>query len=116
MLDATSTTMFRSMITKNVHANEVGKVFSVVGTFQALMPFAAGPLFGFLYRETVESQPAAFLFLIASIKGVVFLVIIGVAILSRKTERAMEKDRIELEDLSTQEQMLEKNATSLSSS
>ena len=33
-LDYTSTSLFRSMITKNVHANEVGKVFSIVGTFQ----------------------------------------------------------------------------------
>ena len=49
-LDYTSTTMFRSTITKNVHANEVGRVFSVVGTFQAMMPFAAGPLYGFLYK------------------------------------------------------------------
>ena len=49
-LDYTSTTMFRSTITKSVHANEVGRVFSVVGTFQALVPFAASPIYGFLYK------------------------------------------------------------------
>ncbi len=56
------------MMTKNVNPDEVGKIFSIVGTFQALMPFAAGPLFGFLYRETVAYFPPAFLFLIAAFK------------------------------------------------
>ena len=36
-LDNTSTTMFRSLISKNVKADEIGKVFSVVGVFQALL-------------------------------------------------------------------------------
>ena len=64
LLDNTSTTMFRSLISKNVDADEIGKVFSVVGVFQALLPFASGPIFGYLYKSTVEYQPNAFLFLI----------------------------------------------------
>ena len=52
-LESTSTTMFRSMISKNVHANEVGKVFSVVGTIQALIPFISSPTFGYLYKATL---------------------------------------------------------------
>ena len=34
ILDSTTTTMFRSIISKIVHANEVGSVFSIVGFFQ----------------------------------------------------------------------------------
>ena len=36
ILDSTTTTMLRSMISKMVHANEVGSVFSIVGTFQVI--------------------------------------------------------------------------------
>ena len=56
------------MITKNVNPDEVGKVFSIVGTFQALLPFVSSPIFGFLYRETVADFPQAFLLLVAALK------------------------------------------------
>ena len=92
LLDSTSTTMFRSMITKLVHANEVGKVFSVVGTFQAIMPFIAGPMYGFLYRSTVSYQPAAFLFLIIAIKSVVFVIVLFVTKLMRTIIREQRKN------------------------
>lgn len=91
LLDATSTTMFRSLITKLVHADEVGKVFSVVGTFQALMPFAAGPIFGFLYKNTVSYLPSAFLFLISALKFVVFLIVVVVTILTKKILKEQRK-------------------------
>ena len=58
----------RSLITKCVDPDEVGKIFSIVGAFQAFLPFASSPLFGFLYRATVATFPAAFLFLVAALK------------------------------------------------
>ena len=58
----------RSLITKYVEPDEVGKIFSIVGTFQALLPFASGPLFGFLYRDTVAFLPSAFLLVVAGFK------------------------------------------------
>ena len=77
ILDYASSTIFRSLISKNVQANEVGKVFSVVGIFETLIPFGTAPLFGFLYKSTVAFQPNAFLFLVVGIKGVVlFLMMI----------------------------------------
>ena len=36
--------------------------------FQALMPFASSPTFGFVYRSTVAYFPQAFLLLIAAVK------------------------------------------------
>lgn len=56
----------------------MGKVFAIVGTFQALVPFASSPLFGFLYRGTVATFPAAFLFLVAGIKLVEAIVVLAV--------------------------------------
>ena len=49
-LDFTSTTLFRSTISKNVHPTEVGRVYSVLGIFQALIPLATGTIFNTLYR------------------------------------------------------------------
>ena len=76
------------MITKNVNPDEVGKVFSIVGTFQALLPFVSSPIFGFLYRETVGYFPQAFLLLVAALKFaegcVVIIVWIGVKIDNKK--------------------------------
>jgi hypothetical protein len=82
------------MITKFVNPNEVGKVFSIVGTFQALVPFVSSPLFGFLYRGTVSYFPAAFLFLVAALKLVegivVFIVYIG---LRREGNKIINKEK-----------------------
>ena len=74
-LDNTSTTMFRSLISKNVEADEIGKVFSVVGVFQALLPFASGPIFGYLYKSTVAYQPNSFLFLVIGILPCIHILI-----------------------------------------
>ena len=52
----------------NRYCHKVGKIFSIVGAFQAFLPFASSPLFGFLYRATVSTFPAAFLFLVAALK------------------------------------------------
>ena len=83
LLDYASSTMFRSLISKKVNANEVGRVFSVVGIFKTLMPFLTAP--GFLYKSTVESQANAFLFLVVGLKSTVLLFMIIVKLKERKT-------------------------------
>ena len=80
ILDWSSSTMFRSIISKNVQPNEVGKVFSVVGIFEALLPFVVAPLFGFLYKATVSYQPNAFLFLVVGLKSWVLMIMFWVYI------------------------------------
>lgn len=90
-LDYTSTTLLRAIITKNVNADEIGKVFSIVGTFQALMPFISSPTFGFLYKETVSYLPQAFLFLIASVKLVESVIVFVVNYGMRRELRRQEK-------------------------
>ena len=50
-LDSTSTTVFRSLISKIVQPDEIGKVFSVLAIFQAMLPFVGTPLFGMLYKN-----------------------------------------------------------------
>ena len=97
ILDQTSTTMFRSLISKTVEPNEVGKVFSIVGTFQALLPFMASPAFNFLYGHTVGYFPSAFVYLIMGIRAINFFIILVVNIGMRKEGKRKERHEDELE-------------------
>ena len=55
--------------------------------FQALMPFAASPTFGLLYRSTVADFPQAFLFLIIGVYLLVALLTYIVHWLGNKAEK-----------------------------
>lgn len=82
----------RSLITKYVEPDEVGKIFSIVGTFQALLPFASGPLFGFLYRDTVAFLPQAFLLVVAGFKLIEGVVVLIVFVGVKRDQRKMKKE------------------------
>ena len=108
VLDWSSNTMFRSLISKNVQANEVGKVFSVVAIFETLMPFATAPLFGFLYKATVEKQPNAFLLLVVALKAAVLILMITLLVAVK-----MEKKRnIDCNDVSEAKEMMPRSPNS----
>ena len=49
-----------------------------------MIPFAAGPSFNMLYKRTVRTFPAAFIFVVIGIKTVVFVDVLIVHIKSRK--------------------------------
>ena len=69
--------MCRSQLSKIVGAYDVGKLYSTLAFTQALMPLAGMPFFGFLYRATVETHPALFLWVATAI-AMLELVFIGV--------------------------------------
>ena len=64
-LDFTSYSMIRCMISKNVRPDEVGKILSFVGAVQAFIPIISSPLFGTIYRSTVETLPQTYLIVLA---------------------------------------------------
>ena len=66
--------------------------------FQALVPFAASPAFGFLYKDTVATFPAAFLILIACIKGAEAILIAYINIGMRREEKKILKNKEELQE------------------
>ena len=108
-LDGTTTTVFRSLISKNVDADEIGKVFSVVGIFQALLPFASGPIFRSLYKSTVENQPNAFLFLIIAIKVLLFIVVlfVNMGMLKEKRKYTKQKEKLDIGNNGNEEEQLQ---------
>jgi len=111
ILDSTTTTMLRSMISKMVHANEVGSVFSIVGTFQAFIPFIAGPLYGFLYKETVATFPAAFIFVVIGLKTIVFFDVLIVHLKSRKVQKIKRDLELQAQKIDEQSNLLAKEKT-----
>ena len=64
ILDSTCQ-LIRCIISKNVEPDEVGKIFSFVSAFQAFIPLVASPVFGIIYRSTVETLPQAYLIVLA---------------------------------------------------
>ena len=52
-LDTTSYSMIRCMISKNVEPDELGKILSIIGAFQAFIPIVCSPVFRTIYRSTV---------------------------------------------------------------
>ena len=75
-LDTTSYSMIRCMISKNVKPDEVGKILSFVGAVQAFIPIISSPLFGMIYRSTVETLPQTYLIVLAGLFFVDWCVLI----------------------------------------
>ena len=54
------TVTIRSQCTKEVSQDEIGKVFSVVGLAQALVPLVCNPIFGAISNATHDTLPGAY--------------------------------------------------------
>ena len=112
-LDATSFTMIRCMITKHVDPDEVGKLLSVVGAFQSFIPILGGPLFGLLYKHTVETLPQAFLIVLAFFFAIDFFTLVFINRGTRRIAKVMAA--VEMQDIKSiavkQELLNEKNET-----
>ena len=96
ILDSTCQ-MIRCMISKTVNPNEVGKIFSIVGALQAIIPLIASPVFGNIYRSTVETLPQAYLIVLACLLFVGWCIMIYI---DRGLLKANLDEAIEMNDMS----------------
>ena len=74
----------RSQCTKEVDKTEIGRIFSVVGLFQALVPLIANPLFGLIYKSTLNTLPGAYLL---TIVGMLIFVLVTSLIMTIHSHR-----------------------------
>lgn len=51
----------RSVLRKNLHSLELGKINSLIGALQALSALVGAPLYSFVYVRTLSTRPATFL-------------------------------------------------------
>ncbi|XP_017776311.1 PREDICTED: proton-coupled folate transporter-like [Nicrophorus vespilloides] len=60
MFNGTSFIAMRSIISKLVPPDELGKIYSLFGVSEALMPLVYGPMYSIVYRNTINYLPGAF--------------------------------------------------------
>ena len=99
-LDTTSYSMIRCMISKNVKPDEVGKILSFVGAIQAFIPMIASPIFGLIYKSTVETLPQTYLIVIACLYFVDLCVL---KYIDRGLRRLHPNEMVELYDIKKME-------------
>ena len=75
-LEATYTTVLRSMITKMVTEDEIGKVFCVLEFFKSVESLLCPIIYGKLYEKTVSYVPNAFIFLTMACHILVFIAVV----------------------------------------
>lgn len=63
IVNGTSFIAMRSIMSKLVPNDELGKVNSLFGVCESLMPLLYGPMYSFVYRSTMETFPGAFFIL-----------------------------------------------------
>lgn len=63
MFCGTSFIAMRSMASKLVTSDELGKVNSLIGVAEALVPSLYAPMYAIVYRATLRTMPAAFFLL-----------------------------------------------------
>lgn len=71
-LNSVITVTIRSQSTKEVNKDEIGRIFSVVGLGQALVPLIANPMFGGIYKATLDYYEGAYLFTVDALLVFVF--------------------------------------------
>ena len=57
----------RSLLSKCVHENETGKIFSVLGILAAVSPMIFNPVSRMIYNKSLETFPATLIVICASL-------------------------------------------------
>ncbi|KAH8359501.1 hypothetical protein KR093_007208 [Drosophila rubida] len=67
--------MCRTIVSNIVPASDLGKIYSIKNVLQSFAPFVAGPLYTFIYQQTLSFCPGLFNFVSAALFLVAFVAI-----------------------------------------
>jgi MFS transporter, PCFT/HCP family, solute carrier family 46 (folate transporter), member 1 len=87
--------LFRTLISLTVPANEIGKVFAITTSFEALTSLIASPLYTIVYSKTLTFMPGAFFLITAIYYFVTLMLSIFVKIAQKKRENFIPYESIE---------------------
>ncbi|XP_045469355.1 uncharacterized protein LOC123677009 [Harmonia axyridis] len=89
----------RSIMSKLVTPNELGQTFSLFGLCEAFTPLLCGPLYSYVYHQTIENFPGAFYFVSVCLHTGAFLIFLWLFLLRRdvvQNETMKEHENIEM--------------------
>ncbi|XP_063216920.1 probable peptidoglycan muropeptide transporter SLC46 [Bacillus rossius redtenbacheri] len=98
MLNGTSFIAMRSIATKLVPADELGKINSLFGVCEALMPLAYGPMYSLVYASTMKTVPGAFFLLGGALTAPAVLIFLWMYKVHNQLEAAEQARAKTLED------------------
>ena len=78
---------------------------------QAFIPFIGGPLYNLLYKSTVASFPAAFIFVVIGIKALVLLDVVIVYIAQTRVQKKKKELELEAKVLGEQSNLMTEDKT-----
>ncbi|KAJ8968515.1 hypothetical protein NQ317_015848 [Molorchus minor] len=96
ILNGTSFIAMRSIASKLVPTDELGKVNSLFGACEALMPLVYGPMYSATYAATINTMPGAF-FILGGILTVPAVLIFGWMYVQHKKDAKALKSKTDLE-------------------
>ncbi|XP_072942794.1 lysosomal proton-coupled steroid conjugate and bile acid symporter SLC46A3-like [Epargyreus clarus] len=84
MFSSAGATSLRSIATKLVSGDEVGKTSSLISISEALVPVVYSPVYSKVYLSTLSSFPGAFYLISASLAVPAIIILISITVLRRK--------------------------------
>nr|XP_029712975.1 solute carrier family 46 member 3-like [Aedes albopictus]XP_029712976.1 solute carrier family 46 member 3-like [Aedes albopictus]XP_029712977.1 solute carrier family 46 member 3-like [Aedes albopictus]XP_029712978.1 solute carrier family 46 member 3-like [Aedes albopictus] len=92
MLNGTSFISMRSIATKLVASNELGKVNSLFGVAEALMPLVYAPMYTTVYAATIDVLPGAFFLLGGALTSPAVIIFLWMYRVHKREERELAEE------------------------
>lgn len=110
ILNGTSFIAMRSIVSKLVDRDELGKVYSLFGVAEALMPLVYAPMYTTVYTATLKTLPGAFFLLGGALTAPAVIIFFWMYGVHKKDKKRIDlEDKIALEQQNKNRKMSVKN-------
>ncbi|KAL4120330.1 hypothetical protein QTP88_013046 [Uroleucon formosanum] len=110
IINGTSFIAMRSIISKLVPSDELGKVNSIFGVCEALVPLIYGPMYSSVYKHTLKTFPGAFFLLgglLTAPAAIIFLWMYNEHLKERRVKESMVRSGVENSEETQKENSLD---------